>query len=240
MKTKRWLKVLTSVLFLLVVFSGCTPIYIPNTIDIPTYEKAGEISISGFTGSSGIDLQAGVAVTDNIAFTANGSFASRNSTGENNYHKHNLGELSINVFGPISENGWGTITMGVGTGNVTSSSSSFWGNEIITAEGKFTRAYWQASLGVKTGFLNAGFAYRLSYVQFNQMTYNENHITAPLWRKWEYFHEPGIYFELGARNVKFLLQGGLSNPVHNENNFDHEPAWVAFGIKINITAFSEK
>lgn len=239
MKTGRSVIILCTAFFLIIIFSGCTPIYVPNTVNVPTYEHAGEISAAGYVGSNGFDLQAGVAVTDNIAVTADGSFANRsNSDNKNSEHKHSFGELGINGFTLIGENGQGSLSMGIGTGKVSSSDTEFLGSDIITAEGEYTRAYWQASLGFRSRIFKGGFACRLSYVQFNSMDYNHSNATGNDWRKWEYFVEPALYMELGGRNLKFLLQGGFSEPIHKEKLFDYEPVWIAAGLKININTFN--
>jgi hypothetical protein len=225
--------------FLLIM--GCTPIYVPNTINVPQYDEAGEIHISAYTGSSGFDFQGGVSVSDNIAIQANTSFSGKGNRDEDDYHTHSFGELELSAFADADENGIFTLSTGIGKGEVSSTGKSFSifnDGEILTADGKYSRAFLQGSAGMHSKFFRGGFACRISYVHFYSMSYNKQDVYGLKWRKWEYFIEPALFLELGGQNLIFLFQTGFSNPVHNDDSlFDYEPLWISFGLKLKINAF---
>lgn len=67
---------INSFLITIIILSSCSPVYIPNSINIPTLSKKGDISADLATNMfvTGINIKTAYALTDRYAFMLNGFF----------------------------------------------------------------------------------------------------------------------------------------------------------------------
>ena len=225
MKSKRLL-FLILVITAGILANSCSPEYIPNMINSPMLSNQGEIQATIAAGTSNLDLQTAYAITDNIAVMVNGSYADRTSDSTENFHKHLMIEGGIGYYRQISEVGRIEVFGGYGGGAV----NGYYENDLVSAnsDATFQRFFLQPGIGMSSGIFDGSFATRLSLVSMNPDL--ENFVPGL-----DPFLEPVVTAKLGWRYAKFVLQGGLSIPLAEENlTYDYQPFIINFGLNINI------
>ncbi len=90
---------LTIVVSIVLIFASCSPLYRPNTVNVPLFKEKNELSVNAGASSNGADVQAAFAATNHIAVMANGSFYNANSAQPTGIYRkeNNFGELAAKV-----------------------------------------------------------------------------------------------------------------------------------------------
>ena len=220
------------ILFLLLVVS-CSPLYVPNTRNVPLFREQGEAQISGYLTSGGVDAQVAYAVTDHVAMIGSYSYGSAKRTNPDYTRKNSFGEIGLGDFDRTRSARF-EVFGGYGFGQGTSYDQYyFFGlNNTVVATGKMQRIFVQPSIGTNNRDVNFAFTPRLTWVTYSE--FSTAVATAKPKEKAQFFVEPALTgkFRL-AGNIHGLFQLGLTVPVPGEVFFDYQPLQVAIGLQID-------
>jgi hypothetical protein len=204
--------------FLLVaLFASCSPIYLPNSRNVPMLSKAGEFQGSLSFGS-GYNAQAAVAVTDNVALMANGMFASDRNGSNGNVNSFFLWEGGIGYYHNSSSNFYFDVFGGYGKGRTYAKDSVFTihpttlnGFDKYISSGDFNRFFIQPSFGWKLKHFHGAIAYRISMVNF---TSAENLGKPVSIGGTAAFFEPAFVAKFPFDKVVLQVQAGITTPIN--------------------------
>lgn len=220
---KIQLPYLLSIGLIAFLLGSCAPAYVPNVISTPLLSNKGEMQFSVNTGIAGFDPQFAYAVTDHIGVMVNGSFANWTSDSTDNYHKHKFLEIGTGYYTKLGESARFETFGGVGFGNLHANySNDLW---ISRATVNSTRFFIQPTIGATTKVFDGSFATRVAYVSLTQDEIKGSGI----------FLEPVLTGKIGYKNVKGVMQLGLSLPFnHNDLIFNYQPFIFSVGLQVNI------
>ncbi|MCW5912713.1 MAG: hypothetical protein KIT62_16710 [Cyclobacteriaceae bacterium] len=223
--------------------TGCSPLYIPNTRNVPLFREQGEVQ-GTILISNGAEAQAAVAVTDNIALMVNGSFLRQKISEPDNYTRsHVFAEGGIGYY-KANRRSRLEIFAGYGLGKGTSFAQYYFftptfGQKDLVATGKYSRIFIQPSIGQNNRRFNLAFTPRISIVNFSEFSSNDNDPANPT-AVHKPTEKPGLFIEPAltgrfplAGNLQGMFQLGLNVPLKSDNYFDYVPLQVAFGIQFN-------
>ncbi len=227
MKNLNRLVLLISSVFL----ASCASVYVPNAVNVPMLEKAGDVQLGGHTGINGFDIQASAAITDNFALMANGAFINETSDTAN-YRKRRFGEVGLGYFLPFHESGRFELYAGYGIGKTSAMDTyEFFGTNVYYIEGNYSRFFIQPSIGTETKVLDFGIALRMSYVVIDNLKDREgDNIT---YNEGSWYYEPVIFFRVGGPPVKLSFQWGFSESGASVF-WGRSSNILSFGIVINL------
>lgn len=215
------------ILGLIIIFTSCSPEYIPNMVNSPLFTNQGEFQTTIATGNSNFDAHTAIAITDHIGIMVNGSYGNESNDSTNDYHKHAFIEGGAGYFDKIGENGRYEIYGGYGYGEVKGYFQNGFTEELSDA--RYNRFFIQPGIGISTGIFDGSFSPRFVLIQMNPTSTN--------FKSGQYgiYFEPVITSKIGYKYVKFIAQFGLSTPIGEQDlNFDHQLFIFNFGININI------
>ncbi len=221
-----------------IIFSSCAAVYVPNVAHTTFYEESGDLSASGFVGSTGYDGQVSFAFTNNLYFYGAASFMEEDSTSyeDDNYLKHNYQEGAIGFYHCIESSGRYTMHMGIGHGEAEAYDRfNFFGSNKVTAEGKYRKYFFQSALGMSKDIVDLGGAIRYSYVDFYKFNSNrEDYGTVE--HIFNHFLEPSFFVRVGYKYIKWHFQYSLAFGLRDESPFDYKINRISMGItfKYNI------
>jgi hypothetical protein len=201
----------------MVLFNGCAPAYVPNTVNMPMLSNKGELQVAVNTGVSGFDPQASYAITDHIGVMLNGSFDNQVSDSTNNFHMHNFVEAAPGYYTKIGDYGRFEAFGGAGFGKT----QGFYDNALWSdhADAHFMRFFIQPGIGFSTDFVDGGLSTRVVLVNLNQNDNSSNGL----------FFEPALTLKLGYRYVKLVSQVGLSICLNSED-LEFDAQWMLFSV----------
>jgi hypothetical protein len=222
-------------LWIALIFSSCSPVYVPNVRNAALFRGAGEVQVSGHVGS-GVDLQSAVSVTDHIGVMANYEFMRRTRTGSDKYIKHNFWEGAVGYY-ENSDNLCYEIFGGYGKGEGTvyeNYGDAFAGPTEVLALGKYQRFFIQPSIGSNHRIFNWIVSARISYVDVDEFVYDGRSAI---------HNDPVIFFEpaftgrinFGKSPIYTQFQTGLSlDTTYGEPVYDYEAFNFSFGFGIRL------
>jgi len=206
-----------------ILLASCTPVYIPNAVNVPLLGGKGEANIQASLGTSMADIQAAVAVTDHFALMANGSFGSEEDG------DHLFLEGGAGYFKNMGKAGRYEMFAGYGWGRTESTIEGSLGGY---AKGNYNRFFIQPSIGAATENFDGAFSLRLAYVDFFNTESFAGTDTL--------FIEPVLTGKVGFKFVKLVLQVGISVPFRKEVNIDYQPLIFNLGLNFNLGRKSTK
>jgi len=221
-----------------VFFYSCAAVYVPNVAHTEFYEGAGDISVSGFSGSTGFDGQLSCAVTDNIYIYGAAAFLNEDSTLENNddFLEHSYQEGAIGYYHIMGSSGRYTMHMGYGQGEAEAVDNYvFFGDRNIKATGKYRKYFFQSCLGMSNNVVDFGGAIRYSYVdfyEFKSASETREHI-------YNHFIEPTFFVRLGYKYIKSHFQYSLAFGLRNNSPFDYRVNRISLGLTFRFNILGE-
>jgi hypothetical protein len=225
-----------------IIFTGCAPVYIPNSANAPLFEEKGTLLVSAFGGSNGYDAQLAYGITDHFAVMANGSYQSKefDSNAIDKYHKHMFAEFGGGYYTKMNDNGRFECFGGYGFGqSETAYDYTFFYHNHDILKGTYQRFFVQTDLGLSSDFdvVTSGISLRGSYVNFFKFAsetkvYNESMA--------QYYFEPAVFFRVGWKYVKLQFQFGGCVLMQHDKEFDHQPFMMSGGLVFNIPFNTEK
>lgn len=225
-------------IIVLLIQSSCAPVYVPNTYHSYLMDQKGDLHAAVYTGSNGADIQGGYAVSEHVGVVAAASFGTREDENsgdgslDEDFHKHNYGEFGLSYFRPFGKIGRFEALGGFGFGTAeTVNQYDFFGPEVVKATGRYNKIFVQSNVGLETGAFEAGVAFRIGQVIFNEFetsdeTYGESEAGT--------FFEPGVFARVGWKNIKIESQLGLSGLLQDEVAFDYEPGILSIGLHLQF------
>ena len=178
---------LPSIIFVAILFSSCSSIYMPNVPNTPMLTTKGEIAAGGHVSLKGnFNFNTAYAVTNNFAVMFNGGFMNnegRKKDTENNTIEAGVGYFD--TFGP-DQNRIIEVYAGVGSGKSVRLNRAFDSNDVLintdnqsaNYDKKFIQVNYSSLkkdnlnlFGRKFG-LNFGTALRMSFVKTNDFFIN--------------------------------------------------------------------
>lgn len=228
------MKSIRYIIILLVIFSACAPVYIPNTHNAALFRGAGEFQGSVHL-SEGIDAQGAVSVSQHIGLMGNYAYTNRTSSDvdNDNYVHHQFWEGALGYY-QNSDKFCYEIFAGFGQGEGTSYGNYSWFSSTDTeATGKYNRIFIQPSIGSNHRIFNWIATARISYVDFQSFTSDTQVIT---------YNNPVVFFEpaftgrifFGQSPIYSQFQAGLSMTVEEQLPFDYEPFQFSIGFGFRL------
>jgi hypothetical protein len=226
---------LSATLAIILIISGCAPVYIPNTTNAPLFSNRGELLVAGFGGTNGYDAQFAYAITDHVAMIANGSFQSKSdSSALDRYHKHLFGELGAGYYTKLGDRARFECFGGYGLGQAeTGYDYTFFTHNSGVVKGMYERYFIQTDFGISSTFdvVTSGISLKGSYVNFFKFSSGLEEIHES--RSNMYF-EPAVFIRVGWKYIKFQFQFGGSILTNENPAFNHQPFMLSGGLVFNI------
>jgi hypothetical protein len=223
-------------IILIALLSACSPLYVPNTRNVPLFQGQGEAQISAYATSAGLDAQGALALTDNIAIMGNYAYGSEKRVNPAFTRKNSYGEVALGFY-KASRKARIELFAGYGVGKGTNLSQYYFfaddfgqGDTIITA--KMNRIMIQPSIGTNNRKFNIAFTPRISLVDYTEFMAGDK--TEKPNEKPHLFIEPALTGKFHiAGNVKGVFQLGLTQGLPSQAFFDYMPLQFAFGLQID-------
>lgn len=251
------MKIIIVVLSVIVLFHGCRSalLYTTNNIPIPLVKTQGETQISGQFGTNGKSFNLVSSPLKNISVSIAGNYDNVTVNSDipdknlENKNMHNYTEIAVGYYDDIAESIMGEAFLGYGqgdakddyyerhqTGGLFSSKYSFTRDR---ASGKYDKYFLQANLAKKNEVFTTGFAIRVSYVNFFELTkYHDVGANFPLTegvqtfpsKRGAVFFEPAIFAKIGGKNVQLEVE--LMFPYTQKDiDFDYKGYLIATGLR---------
>ena len=225
-----------SALCILCVFFGCTPVYVPNTLNTHVPTNINEVYISGHSLQNDLDFATSYAVTDNIALQFNGSISKVNTEKQNNYHKHDFFEGGLVASEIIKRKTFVSGNLSYGSGKVSSFYNfSAINNDTTLSDAEFNRVSAQLNFGYKAKNGEIIGSTRFSYVQFNTIYVPATTLQILHLKYGSLFVEPALTIKYGIPYIKFVIQTGALFSVKKNIPFSYQKYFVSLGTEIAIT-----
>ena len=226
------------VISIAIIFSSCAAVYVPNVAHTTFYEESGDVSVSGFIGSTGYDGQVSFAVTNNLYIYGAANFMDEDSTSETNddFLKHSYQEGALGFYHVMGTSGRYTMHAGIGHGEAEAFDRyNFFGDVEVKAKGDYRKYFFQSALGMSNDIVDLGGAVRYSYVDFYKFRSDREDIE-PVEHVYNHFIEPTFFVRVGYKYVKWHFQYSLAFGLRDESPFEYKINRISIGLtfKYNI------
>ncbi len=200
--------------------NSCAPVYIPNVVNLPVFSEQGEFQGAVYASGLGADAQIAYAATDHLGLMLNGRFESYKSDFGEEFREQSFLEFGVGYFEKVQEKWIVEFYGGAGMGSVQGLY-----NGLLTPGEAFDassyRIFVQPSIGILGDPIDVSIANRIAFVKIDQNTEGGSAL----------FMEPVVTTRFGFKNLKMVVQAGLSYPLAQELiNFEHQPFLLSFGI----------
>ena len=234
------------VVSLVILFSSCSSVYIPNVPNSPMLSAPGELHASGhITPKGNVSFNTAYAVSEHFGVLANGSLMNRNKFKKD--FRHNLMEIAggyFNTFGPDSNLRIFEIYTGIGKGSSdrtfkerTNDGFVTYDRQEVTFDKFFIQANYSSkekkslSLFNKRYPLNYGTVLRLSYVTMDEFIRND----VPQPTEDNIFLEPVFFTRLLlSPSVQFQFTSGSNFGLRNRKFLTAGNSVLSLGLVINV------
>lgn len=228
---------------LLLVITGCAPVYVPNTVHSPMLEERGDAQVGGWVGgyggSTGFDLQAALAPTDHVGVSADFSYGEEPGD-DADFHRHQFGEIGVGYFNDISSWVQAEIYGGYGRGQAEAEDNyTFFGPQTIRAKGQYDRVFVQPALGLEAGPLHLYGASRFVRVNFHEFeSSGDSRVESDI--QPAFFNEMALGLGLGTESFRVGVQTGVSVPLSDREDidFDTELFWISLGAQLRFNVLN--
>ncbi|MFK7953519.1 MAG: hypothetical protein AB8B73_11780 [Ekhidna sp.] len=181
-------------------------------MNTPIFKEKSEFQAAVYTGTAGFDTQVAYAATDNLGFMMNGSFE---FDSESKFLENYFLELGTGYFEKMGAKGVVEFYGGAGFGSI----------ERLSPDVNSFRAFIQPALGWSFKTVELSIAHRVVYVNVNQNSISKSAV----------FFEPAFTVKGGFKNVKLVMQGGISlHAIPEDIEFDYEPLMISLGIQARL------
>ena len=211
-------------LFVVVLISGCSPIYYaPNTLNVPMIRAKGEGVLGGYIGDpSSVNIQGAYSPKQNWAVMADGVWGSEDSsnqggsghliTGGAGYYRPLNNHFMFDTYGIL---GLGSVENHLSQGDVSSG---------------FVRYAIQPSAGFQSKYFEANVASRLVALRyFHTNGSNAAEVTYLKGVGTQFLLEPALTVRAGYDAIKAQFQYGYSYNL-TDSNFKMDEGIVSFGL----------
>ncbi|MEO8472282.1 MAG: hypothetical protein ABI477_08810 [Chryseolinea sp.] len=228
------------VFLILLIGTGCSPVYVPNARNSPLFTKAGEFQGTVALGN-GIDVQTAASITNHIGVMANYSYEDRNGSqyttnfNDDDYHHHKFFEGGIGYYENV-KNWCYEVFAGYGKGEGSSYDSYVWWNNVDQkATGKYERFFIQPAFGLNKKIMSVSFVPRVSLVDFKEFSNDVS--TYKINASPKVFFEPAVIGKVNLvdNHLILMFQAGVSFvPDGSKLFYDYRPFQFSTGIGFRI------
>ena len=229
----------------LLLATACSPIYVPNTRNVPLFKEGGEFQGTIYGTSAGGEAQMGYAISDHVAVTGNYAFGSQKQTnsgdGQEFTRKNSYAELGLGLY-KVKRNSRIELFAGYGMGKGTTHDQYyFFGlNNDVVATGKYNRIFIQPSIGTNNRKFNIAFTPRISLMKFTEFTTDDTNATIAKFSppdKFQVLIEPSVTGKFHiAGNLHGIFQLGLTVPTNSDEvYYEYMPAQFAIGLQLDTS-----
>lgn len=156
-------------ILILCLCSRCLLVYVPNTRNVPLFSKRGQLEGNASIGLWGRDIQGAASVTNHVALIANYSYRNKiDSLGGIGDFKYKFFEGGIGYFWRYHKYRC-EVFAGYGKGNGESYNHPHDNPGYPTdlkIRGKYTRFFFQPSIGYRVSRVDFAFTWRVSFLDF--------------------------------------------------------------------------
>ena len=223
----------------LLLFTSCAPVYVPNLRNSPMFTKGGEFQAAAHVGN-GLEIQSAYAITDHLGVMTNLSFIDQTGLdSEEDYHRHRFFEGGIGYFKNRDESFF-EVYAGYGRGQGTSYDEyELLGPQSVAATGRYERYFLQPAFGLNKDYMNVSFAPRFSLVDFYE--FSTELARTEVREKPKAFFEPAIIGRANFANnhLYAIFQAGASLNMNQSLYFDRRTFTVSAGLGLRLGAQRE-
>lgn len=231
---------LTVILFILVMFSGCTQYYyVPNIQNVPLFKEKDEYRLTIATGagdeSTCTEVQTALSVTDKIGVMVNFMTAKGENSSNENSANGNFLEAAVGYYKPVEKAGVFEVYGGIGGSNQHHHYS-----DSGTSDLSSLRFFVQPSYGFTFDPVDIAFSTRLSalsfvntdnYVLRNTVLYDK---VNSLSHQTHLLLEPALTIRAGWKNVKLQLQFLYVGYLNSKGLNIGEETHLSLGLNVAI------
>lgn len=226
---------LTIVISIVIVFTSCSPLYRPNTINVPLFKEKKELSVNAGASNNGADIQAAYSVSDHFAVMANGSFYNANTTEATGISReeNNFGEIGVGYYTHIGEDIIGEIYSGFGIGKAYNQ-NNYWIELNSFNRADYNKIFVQPSIGFVSNIFELAASIRWSYVDYYNFKSDSpiNYGNLPN-RSANMFIEPALTARAGYKSIKVFTQVGAALPTMPITYY-YRPLILSMGVNIKL------
>lgn len=211
----------SSIVFSILLFVACAPVYSPNAIHVPLFTQQHDASLQGSVGTISSDVQAAYSPLNHLGVMLNASFyegANRN---------FNFFEGGAGYYGSIDKTARFEFYGGYGHGNTSILNTVILSDRVSAS---YHRLFFQPSIGAKTNVFEGAFSTRVCYV--NLYNLNVNNLTGSASAV---YIEPVITAKVGYKYAKFFVQAGLSLQTNELLSYYSNPLLLNVGLNLSFS-----
>ena len=246
MKTSKKLLLIA---IIVISFSSCKIMYIPNTQNVPMLEEKGDIKVELGTK----DLQVAYGVTDHLGIMVNGYYNKNDwsvVSGEfdNQYlSKRTLVEGGLSYYTTMGEKGRFEVYGGAGYGKVQYD-YELYESAVLTETNTFginmMRAFLQPAIGIQSDNFGLAFSTRLAGVSFSNIDsvgYSPVELESEGLNELEdnmfIFMEPALTLRLGIKYAQLQFQPYYNLQIAGPSSINARKFGFNFGLYLSIDEF---
>lgn len=224
-------------LFIVIVLSSCTILYVPTTARPGMYKQKGDFSVGVSTAGKLAEFHGGYAVTNHVAVAGCLSRGSESNTSSQNSDTSSMiyksttktlnrrrdNELSVGYFTPLGTQGTFEVFAGGATyldrakidhQDFENPSNSFVRNQ---EEVKYNRFFIQPAVGIRGKYADLYYVNRFTMVQYFNPGLKD------------VISENYLVMRVGSPTVKLMFQLGFVLPV-SDLSYAYEPVTLGIGL----------
>lgn len=212
---------------LLLGYTGCKSLYVPNQAQVPLMSEGDETQVALNVASNGYGLQLAYSPYYHWAVIANGNtFTVVQDTNFEIKYRHSYAEIGTGYYTRLTKYIRTEVLFGIGGGS----------SGLNTSRSIYRRGFLQPSIGMSGKIIDAGITPRFAWVQHFQDRIGGTRATV---NESAFFFEPILTLRLGMEQVKFQLQGGMSLPLGNAP-FSYRQTFGSIGIHLTFVKDFDK
>ncbi|HAX48641.1 MAG TPA: hypothetical protein DCX92_06615 [Bacteroidetes bacterium] len=223
---------LYTLLLLILIFSSCTTVYIPNEINAPAFNEPNQFKGGIAIGNSGTNLQLGFSFYKHFAAIGDISYLDRKSSEPRFQRTWSLG---LGYFTRISQSDsmFYEVFGGYGNGRTNSAyEDQFLTNGPGYENADYNRYYITQNISFQQEFIDFIISVRLSYFSFTR--YESHEFINPVMPQ-AIGVEPAIKIRIGGEflKIKFQLGYNLINSIKGPD-FNYDRSFGLIGLECSF------
>jgi hypothetical protein len=201
------------------IFS-CLSIYIPDSVNTPLFKEAGELQISGYTGTRTIQARLAYTPINHFGMIANSSYNISTILQEVYNNRSFNYEFGLGYYTKFADYMVFETYGGIGAGSLKYSEHE----QSKLFKNKQRKYFITPTIGYVSTFFDAGFSTRFTNISLYNETEDLNGI----------FIEPSLTFKLGFENLKFIFDFGRSIDISKSNELPYFPYFMNIGGQLSL------
>ncbi|MEI9919473.1 MAG: hypothetical protein WDO14_11795 [Bacteroidota bacterium] len=233
-----------SFIIIAIAVAGCSPAYVPNSRNVPLFEKGAELAVNASYGFSGTEVQVAYSITDHIAAMANVSAKWKTldqPVDDSIKRRHFFGEAGLGYY-LAKEDYRFELFGGYGKGKSLSNAGRVLDEQERLASGRYDRIFIQPSISTNFEKFNLIFTSRVSFVNFTSFTPYPDQSYSFLFKPVKGYHtffEPSITGRFPMGNIlRGYFQGGVNVALRDYYYYyNYSGLHFAVGLQLRLGSF---